>query len=71
MFVTTMFELRLCNSYMWPNQFLKLEGMTVPARELMNVYSRSILMFCFILSNSTCSGRCKNYSVRVTKASRL
>lgn len=73
MFVTTVFELRLCNSYMWPNQFWKLKGMTVPAPELMNVYSRSILMLLYPDSLYIIStrGRCKSCSGGVSKASRL
>lgn len=47
MFVRAVFELRLCNSSMWTNQFLKLTGMSVAAPELMNVDSTSILTLLY------------------------
>lgn len=47
MFVTAVFELRLWNSSMWTNQFLKLTGMTVAAPQLTIVDSTSILKLLY------------------------
>lgn len=67
-FVTTLFELGLCNSDMWTNRFLKLKGMTLCFR--MDTFTADVSLFLFFL-NSTFNGRCRKFSAGITQAYRL